>query len=144
MSVRVGRRPLSVAAAYRELERPGVGGVVLFVGCVRPDRLRDGTVRSLLYEAHEPLARVALERLEGSARRRSPRGRFVLWHRLGTLPIGEASVLVGAATPHRAEAFTLARWLIDRLKVEAPIWKSSRGPRGRPLGERRHTPARTR
>lgn len=137
MTVRLLRRPLSIAAAYRELARPGLGGVVVFAGRVRPDRWKGGRVRALDYEAHAPLALRALAALEARAAQRAPEARVVLWHRLGRLPVGSASVIVGAATPHRADAFRLARWLIDRLKVEAPIWKTervrpSRRPRRRP------------
>ena len=134
MSIRLDRRPLSVRAAYEELERPGLGGVVVFVGCVRPDRVRSGTVRAHEYEAHGPPAREALRALERDARTRYPAARVVLWHRLGRLRVGTASVIVGAATAHRAEAFALAQWLIDRLKEEVPIWKSARASRRRSSG----------
>jgi molybdopterin synthase catalytic subunit len=137
VSIRIDRRPLSVAAAYRQLERPGLGGVVLFVGRVRPDRTSAGTVEALDYEAHVPVARVALRALERAAVRRARGGRFVLWHRLGRLRVGVVSVIVGAATAHRAEAFRLARWLIDRLKSEVPIWKMDRARRAR---QRRRRP----
>ena len=139
MSVRIDRRPLSVAAAYRELERADLGGVVVFVGRVRPDRTHAGRVHALDYEAHLPLALDGLRRLERTAERKSPGGRFVLWHRVGRLTVGTASVIVGAATAHRAEAFRISRWLIDRLKTTVPIWKSDRV---RPARRPRRRPAR--
>ena len=129
MSVRLSRRALSVAAAYRELAGRGPGGIVVFVGRVRADRTPSGRVGALDYEAHVPLALAALERLEARALARAPRGRVVLWHRLGCVGVGDVAVIVGAATTHRASAFSLARWLIDRLKAEAPIWKSARPAR---------------
>jgi molybdopterin synthase catalytic subunit len=139
MSVRFTRKPLSFAAAVRELEGPGLGGIVVFAGRVRPDRTRRGRVRALLYEAHLPLGREVFLELERAARKRFGVGRVVLWHRLGSIPVDEASVLVGAAAGHRAEAFAAARFLIERLKEKAPIWKTDqsrlvRRPRRPPRG----------
>lgn len=139
MSVRIDRRKLSYAAALRALEGPGLGGIVLFVGRVRPDRTRYGRVAALDYEAHLPLARNVLLDLERTARRRFGAGRVVLWHRTGTVPVDEPSVLVGVAAGHRATAFAAARFLIEELKAKAPIWKSDRvrsgrRPRPRPRG----------
>lgn len=141
MSVRLTARPLSVAAAMRELEGPGLGGVTLFAGRVRPDRIAAGRVTALDYEAHVPLAVEQLGELERRARRRFGAGRLVLWHRLGRLRVGEVSVIVGAACPHRAEAFAAARYLIEELKAKVPIWK---GERARPGRRPRPRPGRTR
>lgn len=126
VSVRLQRTPLSVEKAYRELSGPGLGGVVVFAGRVRPDRTSGGRVEALEYEAHEPVALAALRRLAAKGTRKVPGSRVLLWHRLGRLRVGVPSVIVGAAAPHRASAFQLARWLIDRLKVEVPIWKTAR------------------
>ncbi|HEV2317181.1 MAG TPA: molybdenum cofactor biosynthesis protein MoaE [Thermoplasmata archaeon] len=124
MSVRITDRPLSVDAADRALRDRTSGGVALFVGRVRPDRVRNGRVRALLYEADRIPAERELARIERLARDRFGATRVVLWHRVGELAVGEPSVIVGAATGHRAEAFTAARWLIERLKREVPIWKT--------------------
>lgn len=137
MSVRFTRRPLSFAAAWQALEGPGLGGIVVFAGRVRPDPTRLGPVRALDYEAHLPLARTVLSDLERTARKRFRAGRVVLWHRLGTIPVDEASVLIGAAAAHRAEAFAAARFLIEQLKTKAPIWKTERS---RPVRRRRRRP----
>ncbi|MCI4336815.1 MAG: molybdenum cofactor biosynthesis protein MoaE [Thermoplasmata archaeon] len=126
MGVLLTEKPLSVPAAYRALSDPELGGVVVFVGRVRPDLTSGGAVRSLFYEAHEAVAHRELERLRTEVARRLPKARVILWHRLGELRVGTVSVIVGVATPHRAAAFDLARELIDRLKVEVPIWKSDR------------------
>ena len=96
MSVRLSRRRLSVAAAMRSLEGDDLGGVVVFVGRVRPDRTRRGRVIALEYESHRPVAVAALDELERTARRRFGLGAVVLWHRLGTVPVGEPD-----PDPHR-------------------------------------------
>ena len=139
VSVRLTRRPLSVAAAMRVLAGPGSGGVVVFAGRVRPDRTPAGRVTKLEYEADRPLARSALADLERTARRRFGAARVVLWHRLGPVPVDETSVIVGAATGHRAAAFAAARYLIERLKADVPIWKSAPA---RPARRRRSRPVR--
>jgi len=132
VSVRLTRRPLSMAAAARELEGPGLGGIVIFAGRVRPDRTREGRVTRLDYEAHRPIATAALAKLESTARRRFGAERVVLWHRLGPIPVDEVSVIAGAATGHRAAAFAAARYLIEQLKATVPIWKVARSRPERP------------
>src|SRR5580692_12365090 len=126
--IRLTRRPLSLARAYRELEDPGSGGVVLFAGRVRPDRLPGGRVTALEYEADEGMAKRQLAVLEATARQRFGARRIVLWHQLGRVPVGAPSVIVGVAAPHRAAAFEAARFLIDALKQEVPIWKATAPP----------------
>jgi molybdopterin synthase catalytic subunit len=141
VSVRLTRGPLRIAGAYDELARPTAGGIALFVGRVRPDRSGGRQVHALFYEAHAAPAREALAKIERDALRQFGLTGAVLWHRLGTLPVGTASVIVGAAAPHRDAAFRAARYLIDRLKTEAPIWKTDRA---RPARRRRRPPGRRR
>lgn len=125
-ALRLTRRPLSLAAAARELDAPGLGGVVLFAGRVRGERRRGTRVIALDYETHgEPAVRV-LRELDRTARQRFGVARTVLWHRIGPVNAGEISVIVGAAAAHRAPAFAAARFLIDRLKQSVPIWKTER------------------
>ena len=93
MSVALVRRPLSVPSAYRALSVDRAGGIALFVGSVRPDRVANGRVTALDYEAHEPVARRALAELEKKARARFGLGRVVLWHRLGRLEVGAVAVI---------------------------------------------------
>ncbi len=132
MSVRITEARLDPAAAYRELEVPGAGGVTVFVGRVRPDRGPRGTVTALDYEADTALAYEVLGRLGATAATRWGATATVLWHRTGRLPVGAVSVIVGAAAPHRSEAFAAARYLIEELKRRAPIWKTERARPGRP------------
>ncbi|MCI4350573.1 MAG: molybdenum cofactor biosynthesis protein MoaE [Thermoplasmata archaeon] len=135
--IRVGRAPLSVATAYAELDDARAGGVVLFLGRVRPDVVHGRRVRALDYEAHQPVAEASLQKLAREAQRRFNALRIVLWHRIGPVPVGEPSVIVGVATEHRAPAFAAARFMIDRLKVTLPVWKSVSSPRPRRAVRRR-------
>lgn len=129
--MRFTRRRLSIASAYATLDSPSLGGVALFVGRVRDDRAGKGRVSELVYEAHLPMAHRAFEELEKRALSRFDVARVVLWHRLGPVPAGEASVIVGVAAGHRAPAFAACRYLIEDLKATAPIWKAARSPSSR-------------
>jgi molybdopterin synthase catalytic subunit len=137
VSVRLSTRPLSAARALKELSAAGLGGIVLFVGRVRPDRTRHGTVRALEYESHRAMALRTLRAWEVEARRRYGAARVVLWHRIGIVRAGEPSVIVGTASAHRQSAFEAASMLIERVKTDAPLWKSERV---RPARPRRRLP----
>lgn len=139
MTVRLSHRKLSVAAAYRALEGTGLGGVVVFVGRVRPDPAGGRSVAALDYEVDRSVALAGLARLERDVTRKYRAGRTVAWHRLGRVRVGEIAVVVGAACPHRAAAFSAARELIERLKATIPIWKAVRE---RPVRRPRRRPGR--
>lgn len=114
--------PLREAAAF--VDRPDCGGTVVFTGVVR--NASDGRpgVRSLEYEAYDDEATPRMAAIAAEARARWPVvGRLVLLHRTGLLGVGEASVVVAASAPHRAEAFEAARFCIDTLKATVPVWK---------------------
>jgi molybdopterin synthase catalytic subunit len=120
--IELGTQPLDIGAAAAFLQVPEAGGVALFVGTTRRWTGERETAR-LEYECYEPMARKEMEALAGEAGRRWPVQRVVLLHRLGVVPLAEASVVVGVSTPHRADAFEACRFLIDRLKQRVPIWK---------------------
>jgi molybdopterin synthase catalytic subunit len=118
--VRLTREAIDLAALQSTTEVDGA--LCLFVGVVRADN-EGRQVRFLEYEAYEEMASPLLEEiaLETRSRWRVTDVRIV--HRLGRLEIGEASVAVAVASPHRAEAFEACRYAIDTLKATAPIWK---------------------
>jgi molybdopterin synthase catalytic subunit len=125
--VGLSAEPLPIDDARVWAERSSCGAVVLFTGTVRDHAEgRDG-VSHLEYEAYEEAVCARLAAIAAEARRRAPAlGRIVLLHRVGTLTVGETSVVVVASAPHRAEAFDAARFAIDTLKATAPIWKRER------------------
>lgn len=142
LRVELTHEQIDVGEAYAFLPGPEAGGIAVFVGTTRQWTGADETT-SLFYEAYEPMARAELTRLGEEAATRWPVGRCMLVHRLGEVPVGQASVLVGVATAHRAEAFEACRWLIDTLKENVPIWKRDTAPSGqrawvRPLGGSGH------
>ncbi|MCP4245746.1 MAG: hypothetical protein GY778_01735 [bacterium] len=102
----------------------GVGGLVTFEGTTRAEHRPDHSdLIRLHYEAYEDMALAQMRRLADDARQRWAIQRVALVHRLGDVPLGEASVLIIVACGHRAEAFEACCWLIDRLKQDVPIWK---------------------
>jgi molybdopterin synthase catalytic subunit len=113
----------------RDLERivrSGDGGVVTFLGVVR-DAAPDGRpVGGLWYEAHEAMAIGEFETIANEARQRFGDVRIAIVHRVGELGVGDISVAVLAAAPHRDAAFDACRYAIDELKRRAPIWKKER------------------
>jgi len=100
---------------------PGAGAVATFVGLVR-DHNAGRRVMRLEYEGYEPLALRAFERIGAETDERWG-VRLALHHRLGRLDIGEASVIIAVASPHRADAFAACRYVIERVKQIVPIWK---------------------
>jgi molybdopterin synthase catalytic subunit len=114
--------PLDLAVIVRLVEAPGVGAVTSFLGLVR-NHNQGRQVSHLVYEAYEPLAERALERIVSEARDEWPDTVLAIHHRTGQLAIGEASVAIAAASPHRAHAFAACRYAIERIKQIVPIWK---------------------
>jgi len=121
--VRVTAEPLSVDEALAFLADPGAGGTCLFVGTVRDVSDGGQAVTALAYESWEELAVQRLRELAADMHGRWPLRKVALLHRTGNLAVGEASVVVGAAAAHRAEAFEACRHGIEQLKHDVPIWK---------------------
>lgn len=122
---------LPVTEAMEWATRPGCGAVVCFTGVVRDSSEGRPGVRSMTYEAYEEQATVKLAEVAAEARRRWPdTDRLALLHRVGTLAVSEASVVVVASSPHRATAFEAGRFCIDTLKETVPIWKAEHWDEG--------------
>jgi molybdopterin synthase catalytic subunit len=117
---------LAAAVAAEADRRHGAAGrsgaIVSFLGVVRAEN-EGRPVTHLEYEAHAPLALKAFARIEREAAAEWPAVTLGMHHRVGRLAIGEASVVIAAAAPHRADAFAACRFAIERLKQIAPIWK---------------------
>lgn len=121
----IGPAPLALEPLVSAIaaDSDGVdGAVVTFLGLVR-NHNQGRRVRHLEYEAYEPLALKAFGRIDDEVRARWPGMRLALHHRTGRLEIGEASVAIVAASPHRADAFAACRYVIERVKQIVPVWK---------------------
>ena len=98
------------------------GAIVTFVGTVRGGN-KGRRVTRLEYEAYEPLALRAFSIISDEVSEHWPSARLAFHHRTGSLAVGDTSVAIAAASPHRAEAFSACRYVIERLKQVAPVWK---------------------
>jgi molybdopterin converting factor subunit 1 len=127
--VRLDDQAIRVDEVLDAVRRPDCGGVVLFLGTVR-DTFGEQPVECLQYSAYEAMARPVMERLVAEAQSRLVPGSVALWHRLGEVKAGDISIAIAASSKHRADAFDVARWLIDSFKTEVPLWKQEVGPDG--------------
>jgi len=98
------------------------GAVVTFLGLVRNHNL-GRRVLFLEYEAYDPLALKTFDQISAEVDRRWPGVRLALHHRTGRVEVGDASVAIAAASPHRADAYAACRYTIERVKQIAPVWK---------------------
>jgi molybdopterin synthase catalytic subunit len=122
--VAITSAPLDLQALTAEVMGGGMGdgAIAAFTGLVR-DHNQGRRVRFLEYEAYEPLALRALYRIGDEIREIWPGVRIGVHHRIGRLEIGEASIIIAAASAHRARAFAACRYTIERVKQIVPIWK---------------------
>ncbi|MBX3158731.1 MAG: molybdopterin converting factor subunit 1 [Deltaproteobacteria bacterium] len=127
--VRLLAEPLSLDRCIAAVSDAGMGGVVTFVGVVRRHS-RGVVVERLEYSAYEAMAVREMTKLVEEIEAEVAGCRVAVEHRVGTLAIGDAAVAIAAAAPHRAEAFTACRAMIDRLKDRVPIWKKEVGEDG--------------
>jgi len=118
----ISDRSLDEAEVVARVSGDDAGGIVSFVGAVR-DHSRGHAIKFLEYEAYPEMAEREMQKIVDEAAERWPGTRVAIAHRVGHLEIGDAAVVIAAASPHRAEAFDACRFAIDTLKVTVPIWK---------------------
>jgi MoaE-MoaD fusion protein len=114
--VRVSDQPLSLQTLASAVGDPGSGAIVIFQGVTRD-------VERLDYEAYTEMAEERIEAIVRECVAAHDLRAAAVEHRVGSVPLGEPSVIVAVSAAHRAEAFAGAQEAIDRLKAEAPIWK---------------------
>ena len=112
---------IALAAAVSE-DGAGLGAVTTFVGLVR-DHNVGRRVLFLEYEAYDAMALSVMQVILNEAAEHWPGIRLGMHHRTGRLEIGEASIIITAASAHRADAFAACRYAIERAKQILPVWK---------------------
>jgi len=123
IEVVVRSESLSLDEAQRFCADVAHGAFASFVGNVR-DRNLGRDVVAVSYDVFEPLALKRLRTIcEETRDAHGPSVHLFVSHRKGRVAVGEASVVIGVSTPHRAESFAACRAVIEALKHEAPIWK---------------------
>jgi len=122
MRTAIVERALDPCAILAEVERSANGAALLFVGTVRETNDRRA-VTGIDYSAYVPMAERELAAIVAETSDRFGTADIVVEHRVGTLGLGEASVVIAAAHPHRAPAFEACRFVIEELKRRLPVWK---------------------
>jgi len=127
--IRVQAEDFDVGAEIAALKagRSDVGAIVSFIGTVRDQH---GSVAEMTLEHYPGMTESELTRIETEANARWPLQASLIVHRTGTLKAGDNIVLVVTASEHREAAFDAAKFLMDYLKTDAPLWKCESGPGG--------------
>lgn len=119
--------PIDVTSVARRIVPPDCGATVTLDGYARKfTKQQDGTTREtlyLVYEAYEEMAPKEMQKLIEEAKQQFEISTVGIVHRMGKLEIGETSVVISVAAPHRKAAFAACEWLIRELKRTVPIWK---------------------
>ena len=111
--------------AAQSIDIGGAGAVIDFWGVVRP--LEEGReIEGIDYEAHREMAEHQLKRIAERAAERFGLKRVIIHHRTGFIALGEPSLFLQVASPHRSEGFKASQWIVDELKKKVPIWKRPR------------------
>jgi molybdopterin synthase catalytic subunit len=119
---KVTTEPLSVQAVNDVVKRPTDGAVVTFDGIVR-NNFDGRPVRYLEYEAYAAMAEKKMAQIAAEMRQKFAIGEIAMVHRIGRLEIGESSIVIAVAAPHRHAAFEACSYAMDRVKEEVPVWK---------------------
>ncbi|MGI8844435.1 MAG: molybdenum cofactor biosynthesis protein MoaE [Gemmatimonadaceae bacterium] len=114
--------PIDSASILREVSAPHNGATVLFEGVVR-EQNEGRAVTGIEYAAYRSMARRELSRIVQECCAQFDTDDVIALHRIGRLDVGEASVVIAAAHPHRAQAYEASRYIIEQIKLRLPIWK---------------------
>jgi len=117
--------PIDPVVLLEEVMGPDRGGTAMFLGTVRcgPD---DGPVEAIDYSGYREMVEAEFGRIADEATTRWPDARVTGRHRLGEIPLGEASIAIVAAAPHRIEALEACRYVLEECKQRLPVWKRER------------------
>lgn len=114
--------PIDAVALENEVRTDADGAVIVFRGVARKHS-RGREVIHLEYEAYPEMAEKVMAQIGDEIKARFPVSKVAIVHRTGVLEVGQASVVIAIAAPHRGEAFAASQYAIDRLKEIVPIWK---------------------
>ena len=118
----ISEDPIDVEGLLSNVKDDSAGATILFLGTIR-NHNEGYEVSAIYYEVYMRMAEEAMVKIEAEAIKRWNLKKFAAMHRIGNLKIGEVSVAIAVSSEHRAEAFEAARYAIDQIKSEVPIWK---------------------
>jgi molybdopterin synthase catalytic subunit len=119
---RIAEQPIDPSELLAAVADPAAGATALFVGTTRSEN-EGRVVERLEYEAYREMALAEMRAIGAEIARRWRVVAVAMVHRVGVVPVGEASVAVAVSAPHREQAFAACRYAIDTLKTIVPIWK---------------------
>jgi len=122
VTVRMTSNPISVDSVIKSVRSNRAGGIVTFIGSVR-EASRGAKLTRMELEAAEDLAKKDLTRIAKEAQSRFRTTKIAAVHRLGKLRPGDTIVVIAVSAPHRREAFSACKSVIDGMKKTTPIWK---------------------
>lgn len=122
-SVGLSLHPLDIPALRAEAADPAAGAILIFEGTVRDHSEGLTGVIALEYEAHPTMAQRVLSDIVAAAHQAFPILKAAVRHRLGRVELGQPTIAISVSAAHRDEAYRASRYIIDRIKHEAPIWK---------------------
>jgi len=121
----ITREPISADSVLGHVRTDADGAINLFLGIVR-DHNEGQAVSGMHYDVYFEMAERTLRDIVREAEALPGTGKVAAVHRVGELKIGEASVAIAAAAPHRAQAFAACRYVIEEIKKRLPVWKQER------------------
>ena len=120
--IKITTEPLNPEEVTAQVRRDSNGAVITFLGTTR-DFSEGRNVEYLEYEAYQPMAENMLQQIADELREKWDIDDFAVAHRVGRVDIGEISLVVALASPHRQQAFEAGGYIVDRIKQIVPIWK---------------------
>ena len=120
--IKITTEPLNPEELTAQVRRDSNGAVITFLGTTR-DFSEGRNVEYLEYEAYQPMAENMLQQIADELREKWDIDDFAVAHRVGRVDIGEISLVVALASPHRQQAFEAGGYIVDRIKQIVPIWK---------------------
>jgi len=120
--IRITNNRLSLQEIMLELEDNSAGALSVFIGNVR-NRGRSGNVSEIYYESYSKMAEQKMREIENEAQTKWEIKKLAVFHRIGNIKVGEASIIIGVSSEHRNEAFEACKYVINNVKTRVPIWK---------------------
>ena len=120
--IKIIKEKINIEEILHSVSDPSAGGIDVFIGTTR-NHSNGKKILSLTYEAYQPMALKMMNEIAEEAKQRWHLNRISMVHRIGSVAIGEASVVIAVSSAHRKEAFDACRYIIDTLKTSVPIWK---------------------
>jgi molybdopterin synthase catalytic subunit len=105
-----------------ELEHISAGALSIFLGNVR-NRGKHGNVSEIYYESYNKMAEQKMREIENETKTKWEIKKLVIFHRIGSIKVGESSIIIGVCSEHRNEAFEACKYIINNVKTRVPIWK---------------------